>query len=309
MQGVGSAIGSLFSTASGAIGVAGGLKQIDEAKKVRRSADYVQKEKLRPEYQRKLRATEMAALQGLPGKDAYYDAFEQQSANAIENIKRASPNAASTLAAISAALSDERQRKQQLAAMEAKGRTEGQLRTANVLGEIGAEERKLELERTRKRENVLAAADQLEKAGTANVYRSLSGAMSSMGMGSGALFNSALKSNQNSDAAEGITEDVADPQITTPSGGGGTNISTGAVPSGGGGGSMSSNNLAALNIGAPTTDNAIFNNSQDNQFPADSYPSNYTQMTFDELKSLVDWYKQNNQPIPKDLQKYTKNLF
>lgn len=234
---IGAIVGSI---ASGTSRVIKGQDQQKEGAALRKSAKFIQKEKLRPEFERKLRATEMAALQGLPGKDAYVDALEQQSATAIENIKRASPNAASTLAAISASLADERQRKQQLQAMEAKGRVEGELRAANVLGEIGQEERKLEQEQTRRKENVFAAADQFEKAGTANIQRGMDmfGSATTMaaGMGSGGF-----------GGGGNTTPTTTDPQVTDPSGGGGTSQVIQATPSGGGGGSANPSNMAASN--------------------------------------------------------------
>lgn len=199
---------SLLAAIPAITSITSGISQQKEGGKLRQDAKLVKKEKIRPEFLQRKTMEEMAALQGLPSTQTYREQLGQQSSNALSNIQKASTNPAATIAAMGAALAEENQRYAQQIAREGEAKMKAQERVGQQVQRIGEEERRLELEQTRKKENIFAAADQLEKAGTANIQRGVSGIASAATMGFGGFGGGGNN-----------TTTTTDPQITAPSAG------------------------------------------------------------------------------------------
>ena len=140
-------------------------EQAKQAAKLRSDARNVPLEQLTPAQIAALNLAQQRANRGLP--DIYEDAMNEQQAQTLRAITESSPDGGAAAAAIASVLKNSAT---QFAIKDAEARMANEANLEGVTMSIGDKQRALELERTRKQDQILAQAAFLDTAATANKF-------------------------------------------------------------------------------------------------------------------------------------------
>jgi len=166
--GIGAAVTTVAGIVEGAMKMKEAKAQAKKAEALRKSAKFVAKEQLRPEYKQVQDAQTIASTYGLNDRNRYEQNIDSQVANLNRDAVAVGSSGGASLAALSGAYGKSLGAYNDLAMKDSEVR-QGKLNNLyQTTWNIGDEQRKLELEQLRKKENILAAASALDSAATAN---------------------------------------------------------------------------------------------------------------------------------------------
>ena len=186
-QAIGAVIGLGTSIASGVMKNNEAKKQAERAEELRRKSDALQKGALRPEYQKALRADQMAALYGLPEYNKYLENIDEGVANNARSIRESSPNGAATLAAISSVLGNANQNKESLFMKDALLQEQKREKANQTLWNTGDKQMDLVAMQRADKATLNQGAMNLENSATANKVGSIDQILASVGTGANML--------------------------------------------------------------------------------------------------------------------------
>jgi len=172
MTGVGSWLAPLIGLGTNLIG--GALekgeanKQAAQAAKIRQEALRTKAQAIQPEYLKKLRMDEMAALGGIPGLDLHKQALEAKNADTARAIRESSPNGAATLAAMAATKGLENQSLSELMAKNEAYKAGALKDVGETIKGIGGEKQSLQDKADIVKRQGLQAASAFDAASTYN---------------------------------------------------------------------------------------------------------------------------------------------
>jgi hypothetical protein len=166
--GIGAGISLATTLASGLIQKKEAEKQAKQAANVRGAAMSTKTGPMRPEYLAKLRMDQMSALSDAPGIAAAKTMQQEQLANSLRSIKESSPNGASTVAAISAALHQGNAEAGKIAIRNEEYRAGARNQVSQDLQMLGDKGVALEDKRDQWKREGLQGAAALENAATGN---------------------------------------------------------------------------------------------------------------------------------------------
>jgi hypothetical protein len=210
-------------------------EQKERAKKLIKEAENVKKREIRPEYMTALNEAELLAQSGMPTYGAAKANIDANSANALRSIREASPYGGVTADAISAVLTNQNK---ELTNLDA---TQGQFKLANrqnaiqELKGVGAEQERLIQEQLAEKRAIMASAEALQQASTANkqnlletVGSTVAGLGTSLGKGisAGADINTLKEKGLSAKDFDAAKRNVL---FGTNATGGGSGLSTDAI--------------------------------------------------------------------------------
>ena len=165
-------IGATVTTVAGIVEASQKMKeakaQAKKAEDLRRSAKYVAKENLRPEFKQVQDAQTIASTYGLNNRNRYEQSIDNQVANMNRDAMAIGSSGGASLAALSGAYNKGLDAYNNLAMKDSEIQQGKLNQLYQTTWNVGDEQRKLEQEQTRKKENILAQAAALDAAATAN---------------------------------------------------------------------------------------------------------------------------------------------
>ncbi len=165
-------IGAIVTTVAGVVEASQKMKeakaQAKKAEDLRRSAKYVAKENLRPEFKQVQDAQTIASTYGLNNRNRYEQSIDNQVANMNRDATAIGSSGGASLAALSGAYNKGLDAYNNLAMKDSEIQQGKLNQLYQTTWNVGDEQRKLEQEQTRKKENILAQAAALDAAATAN---------------------------------------------------------------------------------------------------------------------------------------------
>lgn len=183
-------------------------QQKKRAEALRQEGINTPKEMLRPEYIQALRSARFSEQAGLPGKELWKNYLDNRLATQARNIRESSPSGQATLEALSAAYGQNADSLNQMAINDSQFRSGASKDVRNMLWDTGGEQRKLELEQTRIKENLFSGANALENASTANKQGAINQIAGAVGSTATAITGNIQEANKNkmwSDYLKGLT--------------------------------------------------------------------------------------------------------
>ena len=165
-------IGAIVTTVAGVVEASQKMKeakaQAKKAKDLRPSAKYVAKENLRPEFKQVQDAQTIASTFGLNNRNRYEQSIDNQVANMNRDATAIGSSGGASLAALSGAYNKGLDAYNNLAMKDSEIQQGKLNQLYQTTWNVGDEQRKLEQEQTREKENILAQAAALDAAATAN---------------------------------------------------------------------------------------------------------------------------------------------
>lgn len=223
-------IGATVTTVAGVVEASQKMKeakaQAKKAEDLRRSANYVAKEMLRPEFKQVQDAQTIASTYGLNNRNRYEQNIDSQVANMNRDATAVGSSGGASLAALSGAYNKGLGAYNDLAMKDSEIQQGKMNQLYQTTWNIGDEQRKLEQEQTRKKENILAQAAALDAAATANrvnAYETAAGAtMQGAAMYAGSAMptknqSSAPNTGAQTSVSQNYREAPAQNNYTTPS--------------------------------------------------------------------------------------------
>lgn len=218
-------IGATVTTVAGIVEASQKMKeakaQAKKAEDLRRSANYVAKEMLRPEFKQVQDAQTIASTYGLNNRNRYEQNIDSQVANMNRDATAVGSSGGASLAALSGAYNKGLGAYNDLAMKDSEIQQGKMNQLYQTTWNIGDEQRKLEQEQTRKKENILAQAAALDAAATANrinAHETAAGAtMQGAAMYAGSAMPTKNQSGAQTSVSQNYREAPAQNNYTTPS--------------------------------------------------------------------------------------------
>jgi len=223
-------IGAVVTTVAGVVEASQKMKeakaQAKKAEDLRRSANYVAKEMLRPEFKQVQDAQTIASTYGLNNRNRYEQNIDSQVANMNRDATAVGSSGGASLAALSGAYNKGLGAYNDLAMKDSEIQQGKMNQLYQTTWNIGDEQRKLEQEQTRKKENILAQAAALDAAATANRMNAHETAAGATMQGAAMYAGSAMPTKNQSSApntgaqtsvSQNYREAPAQNNYTTPS--------------------------------------------------------------------------------------------
>jgi len=230
MANIAGGIGAVVTTVAGVVEASQKMKeakaQAKKAKDLRRSANYVAKEMLRPEFKQVQDAQTIASTYGLNNRNRYEQNIDSQVANMNRDATAVGSSGGASLAALSGAYNKGLGAYNDLAMKDSEIQQGKMNQLYQTTWNIGDEQRKLEQEQTRKKENILAQAAALDAAATANRMNAHETAAGATMQGAAMYAGSAMPTKNQSSApntgaqtsvSQNYREAPAQNNYTTPS--------------------------------------------------------------------------------------------
>ena len=219
---VGPILSAAGTIAGGALQASEAKKQAQRAQDLRTQGRNIAKEPLREEYLQSLRSAKFQEQAGLPAAELWKNYLDSRLAGQARAIRESSPSGQATLEALSMAYGQNANSLNDLAIKNAGFRSGAQKDVRDMLWGVGGEQRKLELEQTRKRENLYAGANALENAATANKMNAVNQITGAIGSTGTAIANNIQTDNSNkmwADYLKGLTTTGNQPTLGTDANG------------------------------------------------------------------------------------------
>lgn len=223
-------IGATVTTVAGIVEASQKMKeakaQAKKAEDLRRSANYVAKEMLRPEFKQVQDAQTIASTYGLNNRNRYEQNIDSQVANMNRDATAVGSSGGASLAALSGAYNKGLGAYNDLAMKDSEIQQGKMNQLYQTTWNIGDEQRKLEQEQTRKKETILAQAAALDAAATANRMNAHETAAGATMQGAAMYAGSAMPTKNQSSApntgaqtsvSQNYREAPAQNNYTTPS--------------------------------------------------------------------------------------------
>ena len=223
-------IGAVVTTVAGVVEASQKMKeakaQAKKAEDLRRSANYVAKEMLRPEFKQVQDAQTIASTYGLNNRNRYEQNIDSQVANMNRDATAVGSSGGASLAALSGAYNKGLGAYNDLAMKDSEIQQGKMNQLYQTTWNIGDEQRKLEQEQTRKKETILAQAAALDAAATANRMNAHETAAGATMQGAAMYAGSAMPTKNQSSApntgaqtsvSQNYREAPAQNNYTTPS--------------------------------------------------------------------------------------------
>jgi len=223
-------IGATVTTVAGVVEASQKMKeakaQAKKAEDLRRSANYVAKEMLRPEFKQVQDAQTIASTYGLNNRNRYEQNIDSQVANMNRDATAVGSSGGASLAALSGAYNKGLGAYNDLAMKDSEIQQGKMNQLYQTTWNIGDEQRKLEQEQTRKKETILAQAAALDAAATANRMNAHETAAGATMQGAAMYAGSAMPTKNQSSApntgaqtsvSQNYREAPAQNNYTTPS--------------------------------------------------------------------------------------------
>ena len=230
MANIAGGIGAVVTTVAGVVEASQKMKeakaQAKKAEDLRRSANYVAKEMLRPEFKQVQDAQTIASTYGLNNRNRYEQNIDSQVANMNRDATAVGSSGGASLAALSGAYNKGLGAYNDLAMKDSEIQQGKMNQLYQTTWNIGDEQRKLEQEQTRKKENILAQAAALDAAATANRINAHETAAGATMQGAAMYAGSAMPTKNQSSApntgaqtsvSQNYREAPAQNNYTTPS--------------------------------------------------------------------------------------------
>jgi len=230
MANIAGGIGAVVTTVAGVVEASQKMKeakaQAKKAEDLRRSANYVAKEMLRPEFKQVQDAQTIASTYGLNNRNRYEQNIDSQVANMNRDATAVGSSGGASLAALSGAYNKGLGAYNDLAMKDSEIQQGKMNQLYQTTWNIGDEQRKLEQEQTRKKENILAQAAALDAAATANRMNAHETAAGATMQGAAMYAGSAMPTKNQSSApntgaqtsvSQNYREAPAQNNYTTPS--------------------------------------------------------------------------------------------
>lgn len=169
--------GSVFGTLSQIPSMVNQFQVAKEQKKrageLQEEAKNVKKREIRPEFMTALNEAELLAQSGMPTYGAAKQNIDANSANALRSIREASPYGGVTADAISAVLTNQNKELTNLDATQGQFKLGNRQNAIQELKGVGAEQERLTQEQLEEKRRIMASAEALLQAGTANKQNAL----------------------------------------------------------------------------------------------------------------------------------------
>jgi hypothetical protein len=143
-------------------------KQEKRAKDLIKEAENVKKRDIRPEYMTALNEAELLAQSGMPTYGAAKANIDANTANAYRSIKEGSPYGGGVVDAISAVLTNQNKELVNLDATQGEFKLRNRQNAIQELKGVGAEQERLIQEQLAEKRAIMASAEALQQASTAN---------------------------------------------------------------------------------------------------------------------------------------------
>jgi hypothetical protein len=143
-------------------------EQKERAKKLIKEAENVKKREIRPEYMTALNEAELLAQSGMPTYGAAKANIDANTANAYRSIKEGSPYGGGVVDAISAVLTNQNKELVNLDATQGEFKLRNRQNAIQELKGVGAEQERLIQEQLAEKRAIMASAEALQQASTAN---------------------------------------------------------------------------------------------------------------------------------------------
>jgi len=148
-------------------------EQKKRAGELQQEAKNVKKREIRPEFMTALNEAELLAQSGMPTYGAAKENIDANSANALRSIREASPYGGATADAISAVLTNQNKELVNLDATQGQFKLGNRQNAIQELKGVGAEQERLTQEQLEEKRRIMASAEALLQAGTANKQNAL----------------------------------------------------------------------------------------------------------------------------------------
>lgn len=148
-------------------------EQKKRAGELQTEAKNVKKREIRPEFMTALNEAELLAQSGMPTYGAAKANIDANSANALRSIREASPYGGVTADAISAVLTNQNKELVNLDATQGQFKLGNRQNAIQELKGVGAEQERLTQEQLEEKRRIMASAEALLQAGTANKQNAL----------------------------------------------------------------------------------------------------------------------------------------
>lgn len=148
-------------------------EQKKRAGELQEEAKNVKKREIRPEFMTALNEAELLAQSGMPTYGAAKQNIDANSANALRSIREASPYGGVTADAISAVLTNQNKELTNLDATQGQFKLGNRQNAIQELKGVGAEQERLTQEQLEEKRRIMASAEALLQAGTANKQNAL----------------------------------------------------------------------------------------------------------------------------------------
>jgi hypothetical protein len=143
-------------------------EQKERAKKQIEEAENVKKRDIRPEFMTALNEAELLAQSGMPTYGAAKANIDANTANAYRSIKEGSPYGGGVVDAISAVLTNQNKELTNLDATQGEFKLRNRQNAIQELKGVGAEQERLIQEQLAEKRAIMASAEALQQASTAN---------------------------------------------------------------------------------------------------------------------------------------------
>lgn len=210
-------------------------EQKERAKKQIEEAENVKKREIRPEYMTALNEAELLSLKPMANYEAAKANIDANSANALRSIREASPYGGVTADAISAVLANQNKELVNLDATQGEFKLRNRQNAIQELKGVGAEQERLIQEQLAEKRAIMASAEALQQASTANkqnlletVGSTVAGLGTSLGKGISAgadIATAKSKIGQNGYTTQDFENARRNTLFGTNATGGGANIS------------------------------------------------------------------------------------
>lgn len=148
-------------------------EQKKRAGELQQEAKNVKKREIRPEFMTALNEAELLAQSGMPTYGAAKENIDANSANALRSIREASPYGGNVADAISAVLTNQNKELVNLDATQGQFKLGNRQNAIQELKGVGAEQERLTQEQLEEKRRIMASAEALLQAGTANKQNAL----------------------------------------------------------------------------------------------------------------------------------------
>lgn len=148
-------------------------EQKKRAGELQTEAKNVKKREIRPEFMTALNEAELLAQSGMPTYGAAKANIDANSANVLRSIREASPYGGVTADAISAVLTNQNKELTNLDATQGQFKLGNRQNAIQELKGVGAEQERLTQEQLEEKRRIMASAEALLQAGTANKQNAL----------------------------------------------------------------------------------------------------------------------------------------
>jgi len=210
-------------------------EQKKRAGELQQEAKNVKKREIRPEFMTALNEAELLAQSGMPTYGAAKENIDANSANALRSIREASPYGGATADAISAVLTNQNKELVNLDATQGQFKLGNRQNAIQELKGVGAEQERLTQEQLEEKRRIMASAEALLQAGTANKQNALETVGSTVaGLGTSLGKGISAASDINTLKEKGLSAkdfDAAKKNVLfgTSATGGGSGLSTDAI--------------------------------------------------------------------------------